>query len=200
MGGISIAVFAMKILVIGGSGLVGSHVLRAAKSAGHTVVGTYRKFPLAGLVALDCRDEGAAERLIAEERPDAVVHAAGWTWVDGCEDDPARAIEENAHQPESLARICRLQGIHFTYFSTSYVFDGARGPYSEEDTPNPINVYSRSKWEGEQRVQAASAGGALIPRVVTVYGAEAQRKNFAYQGWLRMEDGKRWRMPSDQMA
>ena len=190
----------MKILVIGGSGLVGSHVLRAAALAGHAPVGTYRKFPLPGLVAFDGAVKQAATALLDENKPDAVVHAAGWTWVDGCEDDPARAFEENARQPECLARLCQARGIRFAYFSTSYVFDGSRGPYTEEDAPNPINVYSRSKWEGEQRVQAAAKGMALIPRVVTVYGAEARQKNFAWQVWRALEEGRTMRVPSDQVS
>ena len=188
----------MKLLIIGGSGLIGSHILRAAKTAGHVVTGTYRTFPLPDLVPLDCADEGAAAALLRNQKPDAVVHAAGWTWVDGCEDDPACAFEENARQPERLARLCQTRGIHFTCFSTSYVFNGTQGPYAEEATPNPINVYSRSKWEGEQRVQDACGGGVLIPRVIYVYGAEAQRKNFAYQVWRALTEGKTMRLPSDQ--
>jgi dTDP-4-dehydrorhamnose reductase len=190
----------MKIFVIGGSGLVGSHVLRAAALAGHPTVGTYRKFPLPGLVAFDCAVEQTATTLIDKNKPDAVIYAAGWTWVDGCEDDPDRAFEENARQPQCLARLCHTRGIRFVYFSTSYVFDGTRGPYTEEDTPNPINVYSRSKWEGEQRVQDATEGMALIPRVVTVYGAEAQHKNFAWQVWRALEEGWTIRVPSDQIS
>jgi len=190
----------MKILVIGGSGLVGSHVLRATGLAGHATVGTYRKFPLPGLLAFDGAAEQTAIALLDENKPDAVVHAAGWTWVDGCEDDPARAFEENARQPERLARLCHARGIRFVYFSTSYVFDGSRGPYTEEDAPNPINVYSRSKWEGERRVQAAAEGTALIPRVVTVYGADAQHKNFAWQVWRALELGRTMRVPSDQIS
>lgn len=78
-------------------------------------------------------------------RPDWVVHAVGWTWVDGCEKDPERAFSVNCEQPVFLAGLCRDQG---AYFSTTYVFDGTQGPYSEEDTPNPVNVYAKSKRGG----------------------------------------------------
>jgi dTDP-4-dehydrorhamnose reductase len=188
----------MRLLVIGGSGLVGSQVVRAARAAGHTVVGTYRSHPLPGLVPFDGADEVALATLLRVAQPDAAVHAAGWTWVDGCEDNPARALEENAHQPERLARACHAQGIHVTYCSTSYIFDGQHGPYDEEARPNPINVYARSKWEGEQRVQAACSGTALVPRVICVYGAEPQGKNFACQLWRAMIEGRTMRLPADQ--
>jgi dTDP-4-dehydrorhamnose reductase len=188
----------MKILVIGGSGLVGSHVLKAARDGGHEAIGTFRKFPQPDLVALDAGNIVEAEKLLDQEKPDAVVHAAGWTWVDGCEDDPKRAFDENTEQPANLARLCDQRGIHFTYFSTSYIFDGHSGPYAEDAKPNPINVYSKSKWEGELRVQEEAKGRALLPRVICVYGAEAQKKNFAYQVWNALREGKTMTLPSDQ--
>ncbi|MDB6123145.1 MAG: dTDP-4-dehydrorhamnose reductase [Pedosphaera sp.] len=188
----------MKILVIGGSGLIGSHILKAGQAAGHEVVGTYRKFPQPGLVPLDAADEAGLEKILDGQKPDAVVHAAGWTWVDGCEDDPKRAFAENAEQPANLARLCQQRGVHFTYFSTSYIFDGTAGLYVEDAQPNPINVYSKSKWEGEQRVQEECEGAALLPRVICVYGAEAQKKNFAYQVWNALREGKTLTLPSDQ--
>ncbi|MDB6065703.1 MAG: dTDP-4-dehydrorhamnose reductase [Pedosphaera sp.] len=188
----------MKILVIGGSGLIGSHVLRAAAAAGHAAVGTYREFPQPGLVALDCADTAGAVELLDREKPDAVVHAAGWAWVDGCEDNPNRAIAENATQPAQFAALCNERKIHFAWFSSSYVFDGVAGPYLENAPANPINVYGRSKWEGEHRVQAACAGEALIARVICVYGAEKRGKNFAYQVWRALREGKTLTLPADQ--
>jgi dTDP-4-dehydrorhamnose reductase len=188
----------MKLLIIGASGLIGSHLLRAATASGHDAVGTYRNFPRPGLARWDGADEPALAALLRAPQPDAVVHAAGWTWVDGCEDDPARAFEENARQPERLARHCHERGIRVAYVSTSYIFDGAQGPYDEAATPNPLGIYARSKWEGEQRVQAACGGAALLPRVICVYGVEAQRKNFAYQVGRAFAAGGTLRIPSDQ--
>ncbi len=188
----------MKVLVLGGSGLVGSHLLRAAAAAGHPVVGTYRRHPLPGLVPLDGADTPAMARLLAAERPDAVIHAGGWTWVDGCEDDPARAFAENAEQPAALGRLCHVAGIPFAYISTSYVFDGESGPYPESAMANPINVYSQSKWAGEQQVLAATEGAALLPRVICVYGREAQKKNFGYQVLTALREGRTLTLPADQ--
>jgi dTDP-4-dehydrorhamnose reductase len=188
----------MRLLVIGGSGLLGSHLLIQARQAGHQAVGTYRTHPGPGLVPLDLADTAAAARLLEAQRPDAVVHSAGWTWVDGCEDNPARAMAENAEQPATLARLCAERGLHFSYVSTSYIFDGLAGPYDEAATPRPINVYARSKWEGEQRTQAACGGAALLPRVICVYGEEAQQKNFACQVGRAMREGRAMKLPSDQ--
>ena len=188
----------MKLLVIGGSGLVGSHLLAAARSRGHEAIGTFRQHEGPGLVHLDLANVTTAETLLERERPDAVIHAAGWTWVDGCEDDPQRAQAENAGQPARLGRLCHARGIHFTYLSTSYVFDGREGPSDESAAPNPINVYGRSKLEGEQRVQKACGGAALLPRSICVYGVEARMKNFGYQVWHALREGKTLTVPSDQ--
>jgi dTDP-4-dehydrorhamnose reductase len=187
----------VKLLVIGGSGLIGSHVLTAARQAKHDAVGTFRGHAQPGLVQLDCADSASATALLETEKPDAVIHAAGWTWVDGCEDDRRRAFAENADQPAAIAAQCQRIGCRFAYFSSSYVFDGSAGPYPEGATPNPINVYGESKLRAEQKIIAAHAE-ALIARVICVYGAEAQGKNFAYQVRRAMEQGQALRLPSDQ--
>jgi len=187
----------VKLLVIGGSGLIGSHVLRAARQAKYDAVGTFRGHALTGLVQLDCADSAAVVSLLETEKPDAVIHAAGWTWVDGCEDDPPRAFAENADQPAAFAAQCRRIGRRFVYFSSSYVFDGRAGPCAEDATPNPINVYGESKLRAEQQIMTAHPK-ALITRVICVYGAEAQGKNFAYQVRRAMEQGQALRLPNDQ--
>jgi dTDP-4-dehydrorhamnose reductase len=188
----------MKVLVIGASGLVGSSVLASAVQRGHSVTGTSRTNLLPGLSTLDCGDISAVEQLIRSTRPDAVVYSAGWTWVDGCEDDPARAHEENAHQPERVARLCHQHQIRFVYFSSSYVFDGNDGPYNESALPNPINVYACAKLDGERLIAEATSGDALIARLICVYGPEARPRNFAFQVLQAMREGKPMVLPSDQ--
>lgn len=190
----------VRILVIGASGLVGSHVWHEAKQRGHEVIGTYLTQTVTGLVPLDLADATKGNELLRSLRPDWVVHAAGWTWVDGCERDPARAQRENCEQPTMLAELCREVGVRFAYFSTTYVFDGTAGPYGEADEPRPINAYARSKWEAEQRIQRVMHGSALIPRIICVWGRERQQKNFVYQVLKALRDGRRLTLPSDQIG
>lgn len=188
----------MRLVVVGGSGLVGSHVLREARTRGHATVGTFREHPQPGLERLDCSCGDDCAALLDRHEPDAVVHAAGWTWVDGCEGDSDRAMEENCRQPVQLAGLCRARGVNMAYVSTSYVFDGNDGPYDEFDKPNPLNAYGRSKWQAEQTLLEDTAGGILLPRVVCVYGAESHQKNFAYQVCAAMRTGSVLRLPCDQ--
>jgi dTDP-4-dehydrorhamnose reductase len=190
----------MRILIIGSSGLVGSHVLAEAKAHGHEIIGTYRNFSVDGLVQLDLSNAASASSLLEAFKPDWVVHSAGYTWADGCEKDPKRAFLENCDQPAMLAELCRDRGCRLVYFSSTYVFDGTAGPYSEEDRPNPINVYGSSKWAAEQRIQQITNGDALIPRIICVWGLEAQKKNFVYQALRALREGRTMTLPSDQIG
>jgi dTDP-4-dehydrorhamnose reductase len=188
----------MRILVIGASGLVGSHVIADAESRGHTVLGTYRSFAVPNLVHLDLASEAETRRLLDSFRPDWVVHAAGWTWVDGCETDPERAMRENCEQPVMLAGLCKNYGVRMAYFSTTYVFDGNKGPYAENDEPNPINVYGRSKLLAEKKIQKISSDTALILRIICVWGIEKQQKNFVYQVLRSIKNQQAINIPTDQ--
>lgn len=195
----------MRILVIGASGLVGSHVQREAVRSGHSVLGTYRRCPRPDLVPLDleaCSDERDAtlklEDLMAGFRPEALAFCAAWSWVDGCERDPDKAMRNNALHPRIAARLARRFRARFLHFSTSYVFNGRDGPYSEEDPPDPINAYGHSKLAGERAVQEASDGEALIARTILVFGDEAQRRNFVFQLLGRLREGQSMEVPLDQ--
>jgi dTDP-4-dehydrorhamnose reductase len=190
----------MRILVIGGSGLVGSHICGEATSRGHEVVGTFRTERQKGLVHFDLDSANSETRILDEVKPDCVIHSAGWTWVDGCEHDPTKALRENCIQPARLARACYLQGIRFAYISSTYVFDGCDGPYSEEASARPINVYGDSKLAGEKAIIDATNGEAIIARTICVWGVEAKRKNFVYQMIEALRKGTRLYIPSDQLG
>jgi dTDP-4-dehydrorhamnose 3,5-epimerase len=122
----------------------------------------------------DAAADAACDALLATFAPTAVIICAGWTWVDGCERDEARAFALNAEAPARLARAARRAGARTVYLSTEYVFSGgaggmASGPYAESDAPAPINAYGRSKLEGERLVAAADPD-ALILRTTVVFG------------------------------
>lgn len=188
----------MKFVVLGGSGLVGSHVLSAAVAGGHATLGTTRSAGSPGLSQLELADETATARLLESAAPDVVVYAAGWTWVDGCESDPPRSRRENFEQPLSVARWCAARGVRMLYYSTSYVFDGTKGCYAEEDPVAPLNVYGRHKADAEKAISDVSGGSALIARLICVWGREAARKNFAYQVAKVAQVGATLVLPSDQ--
>jgi len=103
--------------------------------------------------ALDIRDAGAVRAAVRGFEPDVVLHTAAYTDVDGAEADPAAAESVNVGGTRNV--VAALRGTHtaLVYFSTDYVFDGAkRSPYLESDAPDPLGVYGRTKLEGERIV------------------------------------------------
>lgn len=112
-----------------------------------------------GRSQMDITDSGQATKTIEQTKPEMVIHAAAFTAVDECERQPAVAFKVNAEGTRNIALACREASVPLLYISTDYVFDGQKaGPYVEDDLPNPINVYGRSKLQGEQYVRE------LVPR------------------------------------
>ncbi len=115
--------------------------------------------------------------LLDADRPEAVVHAAAWTDVDGCARDPALAMRRNGAATGALAEACAVRGIDLVLISTNEVFDGRRtdgAGYEPGDPTDPVNPYGRSKLEGEHLAAGAYArhpGGALgIARTAWLFG------------------------------
>ena len=134
----------MHVLITGAGGQLGRELVDAF--AGHDVVACDHG-------ALDVADRDSAMAVIISARPDAVVHAAAWTDVDGCEGDPDRAYRVNALGTRHVAQAARLVGARVCYVSTDYVFDGAADrAYNEWDQPRPLSLYGRSKLGGEQEL------------------------------------------------
>ncbi|HUU26869.1 MAG TPA: dTDP-4-dehydrorhamnose reductase [archaeon] len=153
----------MKILVTGAAGMLGTD-LTAELSSGHEVTGV-------DLDRCDITEKEAVLDLLRQERPELVIHTAAFTDVEGAEREPERAIEVNAYGAENVAQACRVVGARMLLISTDYVFDGTkREPYLESDEPNPINVYGRSKLEGE-RLSRAALPSVTVVRTAWLYGA-----------------------------
>jgi dTDP-4-dehydrorhamnose reductase len=190
----------MRAVVIGGSGQIGGWLLRCLADRGHSAVGTYATVPFPGLVPLGAADLVGAAAWLRGQQPDVVFYPAGFTWVDGCERDPARARAANLEQPLNLACVAADQGARFVYFSTDYVFDGQGGPYAEDDPPRPLSVYGQSKYEAEQVLAGALGAALLTVRTTWVYGPERQGKNFAYQLAKTLGEGRPLVCPSDQVS
>ena len=153
----------MKVIVTGAGGLVGGVLARRLAGAGNEVLALRR-------ADLDVTDAGAAERLVGAERPSLVVNCAV-LGVDECERDPEAAHAVNVEAPRSLARAAGAAGASFLHFSTNYVFDGEDGgAYGEDDAPRPVNVYGRTKAEGERAALDANPN-TLVVRTSWVFGA-----------------------------
>uniref|UniRef100_A0A3Q4NBJ4 Methionine adenosyltransferase 2 subunit beta n=1 Tax=Neolamprologus brichardi TaxID=32507 RepID=A0A3Q4NBJ4_NEOBR len=160
---------APRVLVTGATGLLGRAVCREFHSAGWTVTGTgYRRARLR-LLRCDLTDEDAVRGLLHEYKPDVIVHCAAERRPDVMERHTEAAVNLNVHATSTLAKEAATCGALFLYISTDYVFDGRNPPYGEDDSPNPLNVYGRSKLEGE-REALRHCPGAVVLRVPVLFG------------------------------
>jgi dTDP-4-dehydrorhamnose reductase len=151
---------AIRLLVTGGTGLLGGAVLRAARARPEVVpLATFhhaRPDPaLASWIPFDLRDPIAARQAILSARPDIVLHAA----VAMAPGDLLTVIVEGSGH---VAAAAREAGARLVHVSSDMVFDGASGPYGEDASPSPITPYGRAKARAEERVRAASPGATIV--------------------------------------
>jgi dTDP-4-dehydrorhamnose reductase len=151
----------MKILLLGNTGQLGWELNRSLLTLGDLVAMNY---PQINMV-----DPDNIRTIIRQHEPDLIVNATAYTDVDKAESEPDLAMAINGNGPGILAEEAKRLGGALIHYSTDYVFDGTKGePYTEEDQPNPINVYGETKLAGERAVQ--QVGGAyLIFRTSWVY-------------------------------
>lgn len=120
---------------------------------------------------MDHANPDSIRSAIRSVKPDIIVNAAGYTTVDKAEAEAELAMRINAVAPGIIAEEAKRAGAMLVHYSTDYVFDGKQSrPYSEEDEPNPLNAYGKSKLEGERAIQAVG-GTYLILRTSWVYSA-----------------------------
>jgi dTDP-4-dehydrorhamnose reductase len=148
--------------VLGAAGMLGHDLITTAPPEA-TLVPTTR-------VSLDVTDGRALERWLDEHRPAWVVNASGYTDVDRAEREQADVFAVNDVAVGTLGRLCAVRHIGVVHFSSDYVFDGRLDrPYREDDAPNPLNVYGRSKYGGERRLLTSGAE-ALVVRAQWLFG------------------------------
>jgi len=152
----------MRLLITGANGQLGTELTRQA--GGHDVLAVdYQE--------LDITDARAVNCCVDKYRPDAVINAAAYTAVDRAEEDRDAAFAVNRDGAANLAAACARLDIPLVHVSTDYVFDGRKpSPYVEEDAPNPLGVYGRSKLAGEEAVREACPKH-LIVRTSWVFSA-----------------------------
>jgi dTDP-4-dehydrorhamnose reductase len=116
------------------------------------------------VIQADLLAAGALESLVESTQPDWIFNCAALAILDECESNPDLAEKLNVDLPRKLAKIVARGGARLVHVSTDSVFDGQRGGYMEQDTPNPLNVYARTKLAGERAV-AEEDPRAIIARI-----------------------------------
>jgi dTDP-4-dehydrorhamnose reductase len=155
------------ILIAGAGGMLGTSLRKVCLERGVAVSAP-------GEDTFDIAQAASVERTVrafAREHPDSVlVNAAAYTNVERAEDEPERAYAVNDAGARLLAAEAVRSGLRFVHVSTDFVFDGTKaGAYTEDDEPNPLSVYGRSKLLGERSVAEAHPR-ALIVRTAWAFG------------------------------
>ncbi len=191
-----------RLLVIGASGLLGNKILHVSKD-NYDVYGTYVNNIFQNkscqIVKLDITDAQSTTSLIEKISPDWIILSSAMTHVDLCEDEPKNAWKLNVDGPRNVALAAEKAGAKIMYVSTDYVFDGEKGRYNEEDTPNPINEYGRTKLEGENVIRKICKN-SVISRVAVLYGWNPITGKQNFVNWVidRLKNGKEVSLFKDQ--
>ncbi len=158
-----------RVAIIGSGGQLGSDLVTSFREAG-----SYTVFPLTH-AEIECTELASVRKMLAEVHPDLVVNCAASIRVDECEDHSDDAFRNNAVGALYVARVCDEVGALCVYISSDYVFDGEKGgPYTEEDLPQPINVYGASKLAGEFLVRQGCSRWLII-RTASLFGRTGAR-------------------------
>lgn len=152
----------MKILLTGKNGQVGWELQRTLMTLGE-IIALDRN-------TLDLSNPDSIRRIIRETKPDLIVNSAAYTAVDKAESEPELAMTINGVAPGIIAEEAKRLNAAVIQYSTDYVFDGTKtDPYTEDDKPNPLSVYGKTKLAGENIIQEADVPH-LILRTSWVYG------------------------------
>jgi len=150
------------LLLTGRTGQTGWELQRALAPLGQVIA--------TGRGELDLADPDSIRAAIRQAKPAIIVNAGAFTSVDDVERQPELAMRVNGVAPGVIAEEAKRLGALLVHYSTAYVFDGnSPRPYAEDDPPNPVNVYGRSKLAGEQAIAAAGCDH-LILRTSWIYG------------------------------
>lgn len=151
----------MKILLFGSNGQVGFRLKDELLSLGEVHATTRQE--------VDFEKPDTIQKAIHKHRPDVIVNAVAYTNVDGAESEPDRTYAINAHAVKIIAEEAEKTKALVVHYSTDYVFDGLKdSPYTEDDMPNPLNIYGKTKLQSELFLQASNTP-YLIFRTSSVY-------------------------------
>ena len=185
-----------KVLVTGSNGLLGQKIiyslierkdidlLASSKGLNRLITKSGYKY-----IDLDITRNEEVKKVFENEKPDAVINCAAMTNVDYCEENQDSCWEINVNAVENLAKSCEALKSHLLHLSTDFVFDGKSGPYTENDKPNPLHFYAKSKLKSEEIVKKIMTNWT-IARTIIIYGITDNMSRSNIVLWAKSEIGK----------
>jgi S-adenosylmethionine synthetase len=187
----------MKVIVTGASGVLGSAVLNAFETAGHDVVGLGHSRVIGKIQKVDLTKVDEVNTFFNKFKPNWVIHCAGERRPDVVEKDPGAVQQLNAEVPGYLASLSKQLRFTLVYISTDYVFDGTSPPYTPSSATNPLQLYGKSKRDGELAVLGVDGAEVIILRVPILYGPAPKNSDSAINILLDIvqdQSGKTYKM------
>jgi dTDP-4-dehydrorhamnose reductase len=179
--------------LLGSIGQVGYELQHALKPLGRVTALTHE---CSGKLCADLTQSHALTATVRQLRPNIIINAAAYTYVDRAESEAEQATAINATAPGVLAAEAKSLGALLVHYSTDYVFEGSGDrPWREQDQTKPLNTYGRTKLEGEHKIQDSGCRH-LIFRTSWVYAA--RRKNFIYTVLRLASECESLKMINDQ--
>ena len=195
-----------KVLLTGANGLLGQKLVYAFKSRNDiellaTGIGQNRLIDQANYLyqSLDITNETEVNQTIKQFSPHVIINCAAMTNVDACELNQKQCWDVNVNGVKHLANAVAKLGTHFIHLSTDFVFDGEDGPYNENDIPNPLHYYAKSKLESEKIVMRNCVNWS-IARTIIIYGItdNMSRSNLVLWAKGEIEKGNTINVVNDQ--
>ncbi len=196
-----------KILITGSNGLLGQKLVNLiAGKEGFHLLATAKGVNRVGDVgktyeyaSLDITNQTEVEKIVAHFKPDFIIHTAAMTNVDQCVTDNDGCTLLNVTATKYLVQAAEKNNSFFIHLSTDFIFDGTKGPLTEEDIPNPISFYGQSKLDAEKIVITSKIRWAIV-RTVLVYGIvkDMSRSNIVLWVKKSLEEKKTINVVDDQ--
>jgi dTDP-4-dehydrorhamnose reductase len=187
-------------LLSGAAGMLGSALCPTLMKRKHEVFATDLA-PTNETKFLDVRSFKQVEEMVRSVKPDIVMHLAAETDVDKCEIEPDHAFLTNTIGTQNVSIVCQKYNVIMVYISTIGVFYGDKiEPYTEFDTPNPINIYGQSKLEGEKIVQSLLNRYYIVRAGWMVGGGPERDKKFIGKMIRQMDNGKTLKAVNDKIG
>jgi dTDP-4-dehydrorhamnose reductase len=196
----------MNVLITGANGFLGYYLAEQLLQKGFSVIATGKgacRLPFKDekfrYVPMDFTDPFCVHDVYAGTKPDVVVHCGAMSKPDDCELQQAKAYLTNMESTVMLLTNAEEQKCFFIFVSTDFVFDGEKGDYTEENFPNPVNYYGRTKLEAEEAVKEYPFGWCIV-RTALVYGKpQTGRDNILTTVKNKLEKGEEYRVFDDQV-
>jgi len=195
-----------KILITGSNGLLGQKLVELLLSAKDIqIIATARgenRLPFHDgyeYQSMDITNREQVQEVVANIKPNVIIHTAAMTNVDQCESEKAVCWAQNVSSVEYLIEACSKIDCFLLHVSTDFIFDGTSGPYKEDAEANPISFYGWSKYAAEKLVIHSNIRWG-IARTVLVYGIAHDMSRTNIILWVKksLEDGKNIKVVTDQ--